>query len=195
MKTFLFLCTSNSSFVFNDEYYMQVDGVAMDSPLGSIFTNIFLASQEQRVISDVRMSDLIRWFRYVDDVLAIFTAKSDLKSILCLLNSLHRNLKFAVECEQNNDIHFLDVNITFTDGKFHTSTQVKPFNIGLYLLWSSFTAKGYKIGLFICLIHRSFKICSNWKQFHTEITILMDVFKRLGYPVTTLDSIVAKYYL
>ena len=70
---------------------------------------------------------------------------------------------------------------------------MKPINTGLYLLWSSFTVKGYKIGLFFCLIHRSFKICSNWKQFNTEITILMDVFKGLGYPVTTLDSIVAKY--
>ena len=70
---------------------------------------------------------------------------------------------------------------------------MKLTNTGLYLLWSSFTAKGYKIGLFFCLIYRSFKICSNWKQFNTEITILMDVFKQLGYPITTLDSIVAKY--
>ena len=53
----------------------------MGSPLGPIFANIFLASQEQRIISDVRMSDLIRWFRYVDDILAIFTAKPDLKSM------------------------------------------------------------------------------------------------------------------
>ena len=77
MKTSLFLCTSNSCFVFNDEYYMQIDGVAVGSPLGPIFANIFLASQEQSIISDVRMSDL-RWFRYVNDVLAIFTAKPDL---------------------------------------------------------------------------------------------------------------------
>ena len=33
MKTLLFLCTSNSCFVLNDEYYMQVDGVAMGSPI------------------------------------------------------------------------------------------------------------------------------------------------------------------
>ena len=77
------------------------------------------------------MSDLIRWFRYVDDVLAIFTAKPDLKSILCLLNSLHRNLKYTVEYEQNDNNYFLDVNITFTDDKFHTSTYVKPTNTGL----------------------------------------------------------------
>ena len=125
--------------------------------------------------------------------LEICTAKPDLKSILCLLNSLHQNLKFTVEYEQNNNIHFLDVNITFTYGKFHTSTYVKSTNTGLYLQWSSFTVKGYKIGLFFCLIHRSFKICNNWKQFNTEIKILMDVLKWLGYPVTSLDSIVATY--
>ena len=123
MKKLLFLCTSNSCFVYNDEYYMQVDGVTMGSPLGPIFVNIFLASQEQRIISDVRMSDLIRWFRYV---VAIFIAKPDLKFFLYPQNSLHRNLIFTVEYEQNNNIHFLDVNITLTDGKFHTSIYVKP---------------------------------------------------------------------
>ena len=139
------------------------------------------------------MSDLIKWFRYVDDVLIIFTAKSDLKFILCFLDCLYRNLKFTVECELNNTINFLGINITLTDSKFHTSTYEKPNNSGLYLLWSSFTAKDFKIGLFFCLIHRSFKICNNWKQFYAEITILMDVFKRLDYSVTTLDLIKAKY--
>ena len=61
----------------------------MSSPVGLIFANIFLSSQEQRMTSDVRMRNLIGWFRYVDDVLSIFTAKPVLKSILFLLNSLH----------------------------------------------------------------------------------------------------------
>ena len=38
MKTLLFLCTSNSCFVFNNEYYVQVDGVAMGLFFRSYFS-------------------------------------------------------------------------------------------------------------------------------------------------------------
>ena len=38
---------SESLVLFESEYYKQIDGVAMGSPLGSTFANIFLSYQEQ----------------------------------------------------------------------------------------------------------------------------------------------------
>ena len=38
---------SESLVLFEGEYYKQIDGVAMSSPLGPIFANIFLSYQEQ----------------------------------------------------------------------------------------------------------------------------------------------------
>ena len=38
---------SESLVLFEGEYYKQIDGVAMSSPLGPTFANIFLSYQEQ----------------------------------------------------------------------------------------------------------------------------------------------------
>ena len=38
---------SESLVLFEGEYYKQIDGVAMGSPLGPTFANIFLSYQEQ----------------------------------------------------------------------------------------------------------------------------------------------------
>ena len=47
-KKLLSLAVKNSCFLFNGEYYEQVDGVAMGSPLGPTLANIFLCHHEER---------------------------------------------------------------------------------------------------------------------------------------------------
>ena len=43
----LTITMSESLVLFEGEYYKQIDGVAMSSPLGPTFANIFLSYQEQ----------------------------------------------------------------------------------------------------------------------------------------------------
>ena len=50
MKKLLILCTKNVHFIFNVKTYIQVDGVAMGSPLGPVLENIFMAELETSVI-------------------------------------------------------------------------------------------------------------------------------------------------
>ena len=38
----------NCHFIFNGRLYQQVDGVAMGSPLGPLFANIFMSFHEQK---------------------------------------------------------------------------------------------------------------------------------------------------
>ena len=42
--------TENCAFSFNDENYIQVDGVAMGSPLGPTLANIFMCHFEQEFL-------------------------------------------------------------------------------------------------------------------------------------------------
>ena len=46
-KDLLSLATKESYFIFNNILYKQIDGVAMESPLGPSLTNVFLAQDEQ----------------------------------------------------------------------------------------------------------------------------------------------------
>ena len=53
MKELLFLCTKNVHFTFNNQIYIQLDGVAMGSPLGPVLANIFMVELETSVIPNL----------------------------------------------------------------------------------------------------------------------------------------------
>ena len=48
VKELLTLAAKSSTFMFNDVYYKQVDGVAMGSLLGSTLMNLFLVYYESK---------------------------------------------------------------------------------------------------------------------------------------------------
>ena len=51
LRSLLSLATKESFILFDGSYYQQVDGVAMGSPLGPTFANIFLAFHEEKWLS------------------------------------------------------------------------------------------------------------------------------------------------
>ena len=48
LRTLLIICTQESHFQFNGEFFDQIDGVAMGSPLGPLFANIFMSDFEEK---------------------------------------------------------------------------------------------------------------------------------------------------
>ena len=46
-RDLLNLATKESIFTFNNKFYIELDGVAMGSPLGPIMANIFLSHHEE----------------------------------------------------------------------------------------------------------------------------------------------------
>ena len=50
LQSLLRLCTKEVEFSFNEELYLQVDGVAMGSPLGPLLANIFMCKLENHII-------------------------------------------------------------------------------------------------------------------------------------------------
>ena len=66
MKELLILCTKNVHFTFNNETYIQVDGVAMGSPQGTVLAKIFMIELETSVIAN--LSNKVKlWKRLIDD--------------------------------------------------------------------------------------------------------------------------------
>ena len=59
LRKLLYLCTKEGHFTFNDEIYVQIDGVMMGSPLGSLIANIFMCELETTVIPN--MMDKIKF--------------------------------------------------------------------------------------------------------------------------------------
>jgi hypothetical protein len=63
-------------FQFNQEYYKQIDGLAMGAPMSSILVEIYVQNMEHTDISHPKQTkQIIAYFRYVDDILIIYDEK------------------------------------------------------------------------------------------------------------------------
>ena len=104
MKELLILCTKNVHFTFNNETYIQVDGVAMGSPLVLVLANIFMVELETSIIP--KLSNKVKlWKRFVDDTYCLTRSEylalyNTSEQILLALNSSHKNIKFTFEIEK-----------------------------------------------------------------------------------------------
>ena len=47
------IATSDVQFSFDSEIYSQIDGVAMESPLGSTLANIFMRYLESKLVDEL----------------------------------------------------------------------------------------------------------------------------------------------
>jgi hypothetical protein len=80
LKRLLIICTQESHFQFNGEYYDQVDGVAMGSSLGPLFANIFMPHLEKKHMGTLKKLGVLMWKRYVDDLFAIVKDKQSART-------------------------------------------------------------------------------------------------------------------
>ena len=53
MKELLLLCTKNLNFTFSGQIFIQVDGVAMGSPLAPLLADIFMIELERSLIPNL----------------------------------------------------------------------------------------------------------------------------------------------
>ena len=72
----------------------------------------------------VKNKTLYYW-RYIDDIFALFKSSDHLKQFQSYLNFCHVNISFTIETKQNNKISFLDVNVICEQGIFLTSVYRK----------------------------------------------------------------------
>ena len=106
LNTLFVFATSQSHFLFDGNYYDQVDGVAMGSPLGPVLANLFMSVWEKDWINDYKSSPILFYKRYVDDIFCLVKNEFEAKSLLDYLNNKHLSIKFTMETEVNNKMPF-----------------------------------------------------------------------------------------
>ena len=193
-KTFLDISVRESNFIFGDQLFKQVDGVAMGSPLGPTLANLFLCYHEEKWLSDCPEEfKPLKYSRYVDDCLVIFKNKEQASKFLDYLNNKHKNISFTAEFEANNSIPFLDICITKDEGKLLTGVYRKQTYTGLGLNYHSFVPMLFKINSIKTLLHRAYNICSTWQLFHLEIEKLRKYFHKNCYPREVIDKHIKRF--
>ena len=120
-KKLMEIATQENVFMFNGKFYKQINGVAMGSPLGPILSNIFLCHHEKLWLEECPSSFKPRMYtRYVDDIFLLFSDLQHLDLFKNFMNTRHTNIKFTSEVEKDNQLAFLDVNITKHNRAFKT---------------------------------------------------------------------------
>ena len=93
-KQFLMFADKSSCFVFNDIYQKQIDGVAMGSPLGPTFANLFLVDCERKLLENCPLQFKPRFYCcYIDDIFLMLDKKDQVKKFLKYMNTRHRNIR------------------------------------------------------------------------------------------------------
>ena len=144
---------SESLVFFDGEFYKEIDGVAMDSPLGPTLANIFLCFHEQIWLGNcpVEFKPVI-YRRFVDDTFFLFRSKNHIEKFHLHLNCQHPNIKFTPEIEDNNSICFLDIKINRYNNRFLTSVYRKPTFSDVFTNLDSYVPLSYKSGLISSLL-------------------------------------------
>ena len=182
-RKLLELAVLDTAFVFNEKAYIQTDGMAMGSPLGPTFANIFMCSLEERMLDDCPLAyHPLFYSRYVDDTFLLFRDKYQADSFLEYANGLHSNIRFTIEYENDNRLPFLDILITRADDHFNTTIFRKKTFTGLGTNFYSHTYFNFKLNALSTLLHRAYTITSDWDKFHQEILYLRKYFTMNCYP-------------
>ncbi|KAJ8939043.1 hypothetical protein NQ318_007674 [Aromia moschata] len=83
--------------------------MAMGNSLSSFIANLFMSKFETKVKDKFEYFPRV-WFRYVDDIFAVFNTKAiSLDNFVAKLNNRFPTIKFTYEVEHNEQLPFLDV--------------------------------------------------------------------------------------
>ena len=95
---------------------------------------------------------------------------------------VNADIKYISATEIENSTSFLGIKIIRENNKFMTSDYRKPTFSVVFTNFGSFIPNLYKYNLLFALLHRAFKLCSNFERFHQEIDKLKTIFENNGYP-------------
>ncbi|KAJ8960163.1 hypothetical protein NQ318_003884, partial [Aromia moschata] len=142
---------------YNGEYFQQHEGTAMGNSLSPYLVNLFMKVKDKfeyfpRV-----------WFRYVDDILAVFDTKAiGLDNFVAKLNNRFPTIKFTYEMEHNEQLQFLDVLV------IRNSENMKETATLRYIPNDSHHPFQHKIASFNFLIHRLLNFPLSKERFEHE---------------------------
>ena len=168
--------------------------MAMGSPLGPTFANIFMCSLEENMLDNCPLSFRPLFYRrYVDDTFLLFRNKDHAADFLDYANGIHRNIRFTIEYENDDKLPFLDILVFRNNDHFNTTVFRKKTFTGLGSNFYSHCFFNFKVNSLSTLIHRAFTLTSDWNAFHQEISFLHEYFINNCFPSKLFFNYVKKF--
>ena len=169
-------------FSFGDNYYKQINGVAMGTKMGPSYANLFVGFIENKFFSNYHGPKPDIYKRYIDDCVgATSSSKEELNLFINSVNSFHPALKYTWEISENS-LAFLDIKLSINDNGLSTSVHYKPTDSHNYLLHSSSHPQHVKNAIPFSQFLRLRRLCSDDTDFNNKCEEMCQFFKKRGYP-------------
>lgn len=190
------LVLKQNYFCFNNEYYIQHEGLAMGSPLSGILAEIFLNDFENKHIwadKNKHKDKIVFFYRYVDDVILLFHGNQRQIALFNnYTNNVHPKLKFTTELEANNELNFLDITIKKDNGKFSFKIYRKPTTTDTTIHATSHHPLSHKMAAYNSFVNRMLKVPLSPEAYHEEKNILKHIAISNGYSPAIIDNLIKK---
>ena len=175
-------CLKNTYFSFQGQFYEQVEGAAMGSPVSPIVANLYMEYLEQKALSTAPHPPKF-WGRYVDDTFVIHKEATK-QGFLQHINSVDPAIRFTVEDnKEDGSIPFLDTIVKpEADGSLSITVYRKPTHTDQYLQWDSHHHLSAKFSVIQTLSHRASTMCSDPELLQKEKEHLRKALTKCNYP-------------
>ena len=182
-------CLKNTNFSFQGQFFEQVEGAAMGSPVSPIVANLYMEYLEQKALSTASQPPRF-WCRYVDDTFVIHK-EANKQGFLQHINSVDPAIKFTVEDnKEDGSIPFLDTIVKpEANGNLSITVYRKPTHTDQYLQWDSHHTLSVKFSVINTLSHRAQTVCSNPELLKQEKEHLRKALTKCKYPKWALDKV------
>ncbi|XP_076032507.1 uncharacterized protein LOC143020226 [Oratosquilla oratoria] len=167
-KDMLLTCTTEAPFKCpQGKMYVQIDGVAMGSPLGVFCARGFMSFVENEVLSPLKEKPHL-YLRYVDDIFVCVENVHMLEELRAKLQ-VCSGLQFTLELNVSNKILFLYVLVDATSDSFTTNIYCNPTDAGKCMNGLGECSQSYKKGVIRANVRGAVYVCSSWHMFHSEL--------------------------
>ena len=185
------ICLKCTYFVFQGQFYLQIHGAAMGSPVSPIVCNLYMEDFEQRTLQLAQNPPRI-WKRYVDDTFTVMK-RCYTDEFSRFINSVDSNIQWTTEGETitssenagptERKLPFLDtLNIVEESGTIKTKVFRKDTHTDQYLNFDSNHPLEHKRGVVRTLMNRAKCVVSNDEDLQQEVNHLKAVLKINRYP-------------
>lgn len=187
------LCLDHNYLQYNNKIYSDSNGIPIGSPLSPLMAEIFLAHIEDKIFAHPASSKILYWYRYVDDVLALYLGTDrQLDAFKQFINSLHPTIEFELEKSLNNTINFLDLTVTIKDNKHLFQIYRKPTHTDTVIHNQSCRPNSHKMAAFHSMIHRLKTIPLTPDAYDKEHKTIKTIAVNNGYKEKTIDKLLAR---
>jgi GIY-YIG catalytic domain len=178
------LTLRNNDFSFNDQFYLQICGIAMGKGYAPGLADIYMEEFDEQAMYGFRYKPLL-FFRYLDDIFFVWTgSETELREYEQHLNSLIDGIKVTLNWSQES-VDFLDTTVyKRCDGNedvLQTRVFFKPTDTHQLLHKSSFHPRHTTRGLLKSQLLRFRRISTTFDDYDASCRILFRTLARRNY--------------